>query len=119
MPPQLDVGGSGGALPPQLDLSSFFFSVVFRDENVGDAAHAMSPQLGTGTSLALADAWTLAHTLRAHARLQDALAAYEHHRAAHLRWYQWWTRLMMPVFQSRLVPLAWRKLWLLTALGGA
>ena len=74
---------------------------------VGDAAHAMSPQLGTGTSLALADAWTLAHTLRAHARLQDALAAYEHHRAAHLRWYQWWTRLMMPVFQSRLVPLAW------------
>ena len=30
LPPQLDVGGSGGALPPQLDLSSFFFFVVFR-----------------------------------------------------------------------------------------
>jgi len=74
---------------------------------IGDAAHAMSPQLGTGTSLALADAWTLAHTLRGHPRLEDALAAYEHHRAAHLRWYQWWTRLMMPVFQSGLVPLSW------------
>ncbi|MDP2773200.1 MAG: hypothetical protein Q8O61_06550, partial [Nocardioides sp.] len=25
----------------------------------------------------------------------------------HVRWYQWWTRLMMPVFQSDLTPLAW------------
>ena len=24
-----------------------------------------------------------------------------------MRWYQWWTRLMMPVFQSSLTPLAW------------
>ena len=24
-----------------------------------------------------------------------------------MRWYQWWTRLMMPVFQSGLTPLAW------------
>ncbi|WP_148614229.1 FAD-dependent oxidoreductase [Nocardioides rubriscoriae] len=82
---------------------------------VGDSAHAMSPQLGTGTSLALADAWTLAHTLaRTRVRSQGterdlprALAAYARHRAAHLRWYQWTTRLMMPVFQSDLTPLAW------------
>jgi 2-polyprenyl-6-methoxyphenol hydroxylase-like FAD-dependent oxidoreductase len=74
---------------------------------VGDAAHAMSPQLGTGTSLALADAWALDHALAAHADLPTALAAYAGGRARHVRWYQWWTRLMMPVFQSDLTPLAW------------
>ncbi len=74
---------------------------------VGDAAHAMSPQLGTGTSLALADAWTLHHCLARHDSLPAALAAYAAARAAHVRWYQWWTRLMMPVFQSGLTPLAW------------
>jgi 2-polyprenyl-6-methoxyphenol hydroxylase-like FAD-dependent oxidoreductase len=74
---------------------------------VGDAAHAMSPQLGTGTSLALADAWSLAAALTASRDLAVALPAYARDRAAHLRWYQWWTRLMMPVFQSDLVPLAW------------
>ncbi|MEJ7834115.1 MAG: NAD(P)/FAD-dependent oxidoreductase [Nocardioides sp.] len=74
---------------------------------VGDAAHAMSPQLGTGTSLALADAWTLAHALSMTSDLPTALAAYAAERARHVRWYQWWTRLMMPVFQSDLTPLAW------------
>ena len=74
---------------------------------VGDAAHAMSPQLGTGTSLALADAWTLDHALATHHDLPGALAAYARMRRRHVRWYQWWTRLMMPVFQSDLTPLAW------------
>jgi len=74
---------------------------------VGDAAHAMSPQLGTGTSLALADAWSLHHALATSASLPSALAAYASARAAHVRWYQWWTRLMMPVFQSSLTPLGW------------
>ena len=71
---------------------------------VGDAAHAMSPQLGTGTSLALADAWTLHHALATQPTSRRALAAYASARAAHVRWYQWWTRLMMPVFQSGLPP---------------
>ncbi len=74
---------------------------------VGDAAHAMSPQLGTGTSLALADAWTLHHALATAPTLSAALRQYAAARAAHVRWYQWWTRLMMPVFQSGLTPLAW------------
>ena len=74
---------------------------------VGDAAHAMSPQLGTGTSLALADAWTLHHALATEPDLPRALSAYAAARRAHVRWYQWWTRLMMPVFQSSLTPLGW------------
>ncbi len=74
---------------------------------VGDAAHAMSPQLGTGTSLALADAWALDHALAGQADVPRALAAYAAGRAGHVRWYQWLTRLMMPVFQSDLTPLAW------------
>lgn len=74
---------------------------------VGDAAHAMSPQLGAGTSLALADVWSLARALRAAPDLGSALAAYARDRRAHVRWYSWWTRLMMPVFQSGLTPLAW------------
>ena len=74
---------------------------------VGDAAHAMSPQLGTGTSLALADAWTLHHALATAPSLETALAAYASARRSHVRWYQWWTRLMMPVFQSGLSPLSW------------
>jgi 2-polyprenyl-6-methoxyphenol hydroxylase-like FAD-dependent oxidoreductase len=73
---------------------------------VGDAAHASSPQLGTGTSLALADAWSLAHSFRRHADLDRALSAYAADRAAHWRWYRWWTRLLVPVFQSRLDALA-------------
>lgn len=73
---------------------------------VGDAAHAMSPQLGAGTSLALADAWTLAHAVAGNARVPDALRSYATLRSRHVRWYQWWTRLMMPLFQSDITPFA-------------
>ena len=75
---------------------------------IGDAAHAMSPQLGLGASLALADAWTLACCLQRHGRdLAGALAEHVAARRAHVRWYTWCSRLMTPVFQSDLVPLAW------------
>jgi 2-polyprenyl-6-methoxyphenol hydroxylase-like FAD-dependent oxidoreductase len=76
---------------------------------VGDAAHAMSPQLGMGASLALADAWSLAACLRdaRSADLASALEAYGRDRRAHVRWYTWLSRLMTPVFQSDLVPIAW------------
>jgi 2-polyprenyl-6-methoxyphenol hydroxylase-like FAD-dependent oxidoreductase len=111
-----------GDFAPLLDrveelLPAFYRDVVVRTPYrvagpgaavlVGDAAHAMSPQLGTGTSLALADAWTLHHALASASSLPAALEQYAAARAAHVRWYQWWTRLMMPVFQSGLTPLAW------------
>lgn len=73
---------------------------------LGDAAHAMSPQLGTGTSLALADAASLCHFLASAPDLETALAQHAASRRAHVRWYSWWTRLMMPVFQSDLQPIA-------------
>ncbi|GIG39290.1 FAD-dependent oxidoreductase [Cellulomonas phragmiteti] len=72
---------------------------------VGDAAHAMSPQLGAGASLGLADAWTLAQALDRQPTLAQALAEYATERRAHLRYSRWWSRLLTPTFQSGLVPL--------------
>jgi 2-polyprenyl-6-methoxyphenol hydroxylase-like FAD-dependent oxidoreductase len=116
-----------GPLEPLLDrveegpvLTARYRDVVVRSPHlvrshaglvlIGDAAHAMSPQLGLGASLALADAWALAACLRAHpADLARALDAYAATRRAHIRWYTWCSRLMTPVFQSDLVPIAWAR----------
>ena len=77
---------------------------------LGDAAHAMSPQIGLGASLALADAQSLATALRASPRdLSRALVQHARSRAAHVRYYTWCSRLMTPVFQSDLVPVGWAR----------
>ncbi|WP_369201591.1 FAD-dependent monooxygenase [Streptomyces sp. PU-14G] len=44
---------------------------------IGDAAHAMTPDLGRGACEALVDGVTLARRLTTHARVEDALAAYD------------------------------------------
>ena len=70
---------------------------------IGDAAHAMSPQLGQGTNLALVDASTLARVLRertSQASLADSLATYTRLRKRHVRFYQWASRGLTPLFQS-------------------
>lgn len=67
---------------------------------LGDAAHAMSPQLGQGVNMALLDALRLRDALRSAAPLDDALARYTVDRRAHLRAYHFWSRALTPLFQS-------------------
>lgn len=66
---------------------------------LGDAGHAMSPQLGQGVNLALADASCLARCLE-RLPLQDALARYTKERRWSLGYYRWATRQLTPWFQS-------------------
>lgn len=66
---------------------------------LGDAAHAMSPQLGQGVNLALADAACLANCLANHP-LPEALKIYQRRRTLSLRYYQFATRWLTPWFQS-------------------
>lgn len=67
---------------------------------VGDAAHAMSPQLGQGVNMALLDAEALADALAAGAGVDQALQAYRRQRRHHLAVYQRVSRWLTPLFQS-------------------
>lgn len=70
----------------------------------GDAAHAMSPQLGQGVNMALLDALALRDALRdplcGHGGVDAALQAYQQQRRAHVAMYQRWSRWLTPLFQS-------------------
>lgn len=67
---------------------------------LGDAAHAMSPQLGQGVNMALVDALALAETLRGAVTVGAAFADYERERRAHLAAYHRYSRWLTPLFQS-------------------
>lgn len=67
---------------------------------LGDAAHAMSPQLGQGVNMALLDAHMLRDALRASGCVDAALAAYVRDRRAHIGIYHFWSRWLTPLFQS-------------------
>jgi len=67
---------------------------------MGDAAHAMSPQLGQGVNMALVDAWQLYDSLQKYSQIESALKNYTKARKKHLRFYQHASRLLTPFFQS-------------------
>src|SRR6478752_8172109 len=92
-------------------LSAGYHDVVMspwhtrRQVFIGDAAHAMSPQLGQGTNLALMDASTLCAALSEDAPLVVALERYSRARQAHIDFYQFASRWLTPLFQSDLQAL--------------
>ena len=74
---------------------------------IGDAAHAMSPQLGQGCNLALVDAATLADCIIEADEPSDALATYSRRRRPHIEYYQFANALVTPFFQSESRLLGW------------
>lgn len=67
---------------------------------IGDAAHSMSPQLGVGAQLAMADARLLASKLAAHGSVAAALDDYSRGRPLQLRRYQQASRWLTSFMQS-------------------
>ena len=67
---------------------------------VGDAAHAMSPQLGLGTTLAMEDALALAHAVNRHGA-KGATQAFSSRRLRRSQGFQTLSRLLTPCFQAQ------------------
>lgn len=55
---------------------------------IGDAAHALTPNMGQGAAMALEDAMVLVELLRAGAPLPDLLGSLHARRASRVRWVQ-------------------------------
>jgi len=96
-------------------LSAGYYDVVMsswhthRQVFIGDAGHAMSPQLGQGTNLALMDASALCAALTEDVPLAIALERYSRARRAQIDFYQFASRWLTPLFQSDLQALGpWR-----------
>ena len=86
-------------------LYSSYFDVempLWHEGNVaymGDAGHAMSPQLGQGANMALFDAMVLSDCL-SFLPPREALAEYSRRRRGHLVFYRLASRWLTPFFQS-------------------
>jgi 2-polyprenyl-6-methoxyphenol hydroxylase-like FAD-dependent oxidoreductase len=65
---------------------------------IGDAAHASSPMMGQGGSLAMEDAWVLAELLRTEPTLKRALVGYAKRRVPRVTWVQQQSRTVADSF---------------------
>ena len=63
-------------------------SICGRVVLLGDAAHATSPNMAEGASMALEDALVLAQMLAMHTSLEEALSAFTKRRRTRIRWVQ-------------------------------
>ncbi len=67
---------------------------------IGDAAHAMSPQLGQGANMALLDAWAIGQAVAASDTWPQVWDHYHRQREPQIRFYQRMSRWLTPAFQS-------------------
>jgi 2-polyprenyl-6-methoxyphenol hydroxylase-like FAD-dependent oxidoreductase len=101
-----------GALAAGFDDAGALAPALYRDVSagawnvgacvlIGDAAHGASPQLGQGANLALVDAVELADRLETGGPVVTVLKRYQAARRRHTAIYQFASRLLTPLFQSR------------------